>query len=85
MTRYRLFDFEARHEPVLPRRAFVRRLARNTLAAILLICLSLWAGMLGYHLLEGMRWIDAFSPAARARPPVRTVAAVYVNWKPLAL
>jgi hypothetical protein len=64
MTRHRLFHYEARHEPVLPRQAFLRRLARNTASALLLIWVSLFAGMLGYHGLEEMSWIDAFVNAA---------------------
>jgi hypothetical protein len=48
----------------LSREAFARRLARNFGAASLLIGVSLLAGMAGYHWLEGMAWIDAFSNAA---------------------
>jgi hypothetical protein len=42
----------------------VRRLARSALAAGVLIGASLLAGMIGYHALEDMSWIDAFANAA---------------------
>jgi hypothetical protein len=64
VTKHRLFGYEAKHEPVLPRRAFVRRLARNALSALFLAGVSLFGGMLGYHGLEGMSWIDAFVNAS---------------------
>jgi hypothetical protein len=57
-------DFESKHQPLLSRRRFVRRLAVSFAAATLLIAVSLFGGMLGYHYLEGMEWIDAFVNAA---------------------
>ncbi|HJT79368.1 MAG TPA: hypothetical protein VJ739_19385 [Gemmataceae bacterium] len=64
MAKRHLFRYESRHQPVLPRRAFARRLARNFTAALLLIGVSLLGGMAGYRYLEGMAWIDAFANAA---------------------
>lgn len=64
MAKSHLFRYESRHHPVLPRRAFARRLARNFAAALLLIGVSLVGGMAGYRYLEGMAWIDAFANAA---------------------
>lgn len=56
--------FEHRHEGLLPRSQFMRRQLRFTLAATGLIGGSLGLGMLGYHFLEGLSWIDAFLNAA---------------------
>ncbi len=64
MARRRLLGFESKHQPLLPRRQFVRRLARNFAAAGLLIGVSLVGGMMGYHAFEGMDWIDAFANAS---------------------
>ena len=47
-----------------PRAVFYRRLRRNMLAAAALIGVSLAIGMLGYHALGGLAWIDAFQNAA---------------------
>jgi len=52
--------FERKHEKLLPRRAFLRRLAKYAVIALGLFFVSLLIGMLGYHLSEGMSWIDAF-------------------------
>ncbi len=57
-------NFESKHQALLSRRLFVRRLARNFAAAMFLIVASLLAGMCGYRFLEGMPWIDAFVNAA---------------------
>lgn len=64
MPKRHLFRYESRHQPLLPRREFVKRLAWNFAAATLLIVLSLGGGMAGYRFFEGMAWIDAFANAA---------------------
>lgn len=56
--------FEHRHEDLLPRSQFMRRQVQFTLIATGIIVGSLAIGMLGYHLLEGLPWIDAFLNAA---------------------
>jgi hypothetical protein len=59
-----ILGYESKHQPLLSRRAFARRLARSCGAAALLIALSLFGGMAGYRYFEGMEWIDAFANAA---------------------
>ncbi|HWA99733.1 MAG TPA: hypothetical protein VG713_14620 [Pirellulales bacterium] len=59
-----LVSFESKHDPLVPRHIFAKRLARNFAAALLLIGVSLAAGMIGYHRFENMSWIDAFANAA---------------------
>jgi hypothetical protein len=39
-------------------------MARSARIAFGLVVLSLFVGMLGYHALEGMKWIDAFVNAS---------------------
>lgn len=56
--------FEHRSQPVLPRSAFFKRLLLSTGAGVILVLLSLFAGMVGYHRLEDLSWIDAFLNAA---------------------
>src|SRR5262249_6584698 len=64
MTKRHLLRYESRHRPVASRGTFLKRLARNFAVASLLIGLSLLGGMLGYHLTEGMDWLDSFANAA---------------------
>ena len=56
--------FEHHRQPLLPRRAFLRRLGRFAGAALLLVAVSWLIGILGYCLFEGMTWIDAVLNAA---------------------
>jgi hypothetical protein len=56
--------FENRSQPLLPRRAFLRRLARSGALGVTIVAVSLFIGMLGYHALEKLGWLDAFLNAA---------------------
>lgn len=56
--------FEHRSQPLLDRRAFLRRLAGSTTLGLGLIALSLYIGMLGYHVFERLTWIDSFLNAS---------------------
>lgn len=56
--------FEGRIRPLASRWVFARRMASSVGAAAVLIGVSLYAGMAGYHYLEGMSWIDAFVNAS---------------------
>jgi hypothetical protein len=64
LAKRRLLSYESRHEHVLNRRQFAKRLAKTSGVAAVLIGLSLAAGMAGYRHFEGMPWIDAFANAA---------------------
>jgi TRAP-type C4-dicarboxylate transport system permease small subunit len=55
---------KARKGKLATRAVFYRRLMRNGLAATGLIAVSLAAGVIGYHALGGLAWIDAFQNAA---------------------
>ena len=56
--------YEHRKQALLPRREFFRRLRRSVAVGSLLIVFSLGIGMVGYHELAGLTWIDAFLDAA---------------------
>ena len=56
--------YERRHEPLLPRRAFIARTLRHALAAGAVIATSLAIGTIGYRSLGGLAWVDAFENAA---------------------
>jgi hypothetical protein len=64
LAKHHFLGYESKHQPLLSRQAFARRLARNFAAAMVLIGVSLIGGMIGYHYLEGMAWIDAFANAS---------------------
>jgi hypothetical protein len=56
--------FEHRSSPLLPRRAFYRRVMNCFLFSQALVAVALGIGMAGYHFIENMGWVDAFVNAA---------------------
>jgi hypothetical protein len=56
--------FERRSQPLLPRGAFIRRLVLHASASLGLVSFSLGIGVIGYHGLEGLSWIDSLLNAA---------------------
>jgi hypothetical protein len=56
--------FEHHHEKLLPRRAFLKRLAEYALISLTIIIVSLVIGMIGYHVFAGYSWVDSFLNAA---------------------
>jgi hypothetical protein len=49
---------------LLPPKEFVFRMGRSVAAGCMLIAFSLGVGMIGYHFLGGLAWIDAFLDAS---------------------
>ena len=56
--------FERRHEPLLSRRAFGRRLLGSATVTAALVAFSLLLGASGYRLFGGLDWLDALLNAA---------------------
>ena len=58
------FALERRGAPLAPRWLFARRLAINIGIAVALILVSLAIGMICYHRLESLDWLQSFGHAA---------------------
>jgi hypothetical protein len=56
--------FEHRSSPLLPRQAFIRRMQRSVMLSAGISAATLLVGMIGYHFLEGMSWVDSFANAS---------------------
>ncbi len=56
--------YEHRKQPLASPRVFAQRLLRNGLIGLAMILVALAIGVLGYHLLEGLSWIDALLNAS---------------------
>lgn len=56
--------FEHRHEPLLPKRQFRRRLLRHGTLALAIVSGSLTIGILGYHFFARLAWLDALLDAS---------------------
>ncbi len=56
--------YENRHQPLLPRAQFLLRLAWHGIVALLVVGVALGIGILGYHLTEGLSWLDSLLNAS---------------------
>lgn len=56
--------FEHRARPLIPRKAFYKRMILYSLISFGLLSVSLAAGMAGYRYFENLSWTDAFLNAA---------------------
>jgi len=56
--------YEHHRHRLLPWPLFLRRAGRHLLFALALIAAAVGVGTLGYHLLNGLGWIDAFLNAS---------------------
>ena len=59
-----IFRFNSLNSPMASHVEFLGRLGFNILVSGVLIGVALGAGMIGYHVLEKLRWLDAFLNAA---------------------
>ncbi len=56
--------YEHRFQPMLPRAAFLKRLSKHALVSAAIVFGSLLLGVLGYHFLGRLAWIDALVNAS---------------------
>ena len=56
--------FERRKDPLISRGAFLKRVVRYALIAVAIDAGSLAVGVVGYHVLEGLSWVDSLLNAA---------------------
>jgi hypothetical protein len=71
--------FERKHEKVVPRAVFIKRVLVYIGFAVLLILISLGIGIAGYHWIAGLSWIDSLLNASMilgGMGPVDTLTGV---------
>jgi hypothetical protein len=56
--------FERKHQPLVPVSVFIRRMAAHGAVVLLLISGALLLGVVGYHALAGLGWVDALLNAS---------------------
>ncbi len=71
--------FEHRTEALLPWSAFVARIIRQLLIAAGVVALALAIGVVGYHGLDGLRWVDALLNAAMILGGMGPVDALHTD------
>lgn len=71
--------FEHKKQPLLPKHKYVRRVTKHGFLALIIILLSLAIGILGYHVLEGLSWIDSILNAAMILGGMGPVNELHTN------
>ncbi len=71
--------YEHHTKPLLPRRVYYQRLVRHALMGVTVIFVSLGIGMVGYHHLEKLPWIDAFLNSAMILSGMGPVASMQTD------
>jgi len=70
-----IIAFERLGEPLATRQEFAGRLVRSIVIGALIVAAALFGGMAGYHVFEGLDWIDAFVNAAMILSGMGVLAA----------
>lgn len=70
-----IIAFERLSEPLATRQEFAGRLVRSIVIGALIVAAALFGGMAGYHVFEGLDWIDAFVNAAMILSGMGVLAA----------
>ena len=63
-SKHRAFSFERRYDQLAPRSVFFQRVAISLLIAFGMIGFALAIGVIGYHALAGLGWIDSLLEAS---------------------
>jgi hypothetical protein len=71
--------FEHRHQPLIPRAAFIVRQINHALIALGIILGSLAVGVAGYHVFEKLSWIDSLLNASMILGGMGPVNALVTN------
>ena len=77
------FLFEHYAEPLLPRKTYWIRIVKHGGIASLLLALSMLGGMIGYHLIAGLSWIDSFLNASMILTGMGPVNQLQTTWAKL--
>ena len=56
--------YEHKSEPIADAKVFYKRVLTNFLWTMMILSFCLWIGIIGYHLLGPMSWIDALHNAS---------------------
>jgi len=78
--------FEHKHQKLVPITVFMRRMAAHVVLVILLVLGALSIGVIGYHFLAGLTWVDSFLNASmilggmgEIDPLINTAAKVFAS------
>ncbi len=56
--------YENKNQKLISSKQFAGRIFRNVWLFLIVLCVSLFIGMLGYHFLGDLGWVDSFTEAS---------------------
>lgn len=71
--------YEQHNQPLISRKAFLKRQVNHFLIVLAIIGGSLAWGMAGYHFIEGLSWVDALLNSAMLLGGMGPVDALHTN------
>ena len=77
------FMYEHRKQKLAPMKTFYQRVFKNILIALLIMCVCLLLGLLGYHYSADIGWLDSLHNASMilsGMGPVVTINTVSGKW-----
>jgi len=75
----KLFHFEHKSEPLLPKHLFIIRMLNHISIGIISILIALFIGVMGYHIIEGFSWIDSLLNASMILGGMGPVGELHTN------
>jgi hypothetical protein len=75
--------YEHKSQQLAPMKTFYRRLLKNIVMAILILCVCLLIGIVGFHYTAGFSWLDAFHNSSMilgGMGPVAEINTVSGKW-----
>jgi hypothetical protein len=76
--------YEHRKQPLLSTAKFFKRVVRHWLAGFGVLVFGLGGGILGYHYIAGLNWIDSLLNASLSTNAAKIFASVYALFSGLA-
>ena len=71
--------YERHHEPLISRKAYLRRIARSGGLASAAVFAALFLGVSGYHWIEGLTWVDSILNASMILGGMGPVAELHTT------
>lgn len=71
--------YEHRHQPILPRHQWRRRVYNSLGCATIIVGVALSIGIIGYHLIGELPWVDAFLEAAMILGGMGAIAPMHTD------
>ena len=79
MARFGVQMYEHRQQPLLSTARFFKRVVRHWLAGFAVLAFGLGGGILGYHYIAGLNWIDSLLNASMILGGMGPVDALRTN------